>query len=445
MIKKADIVFVYPGIAGCGFNSFGKSVDSSWISHGLSLLSSCLQSSGYSVLLLDLRQLSGWKEFEEKIKKIKPEIVGITMMSVDYNPAIKAAEIIKKINPLTKIIVGGPHPTLVPEELKNDKRIDYLVTGEGEISLPNLIKEIKAGKKVAKIIGGVKPDLDQIPFADRKIFGAFEKPIVSELPEPFVSIIAGRGCLYNCSFCKPAEDKLFGKPVRRRSVANVIGELKELERKYHFKSLMIHDDCLTEDRKWVENFCQEYQKNGFKQPFVCQSRADIICRNEDMVKLMAKTGLYMYLIGFESGNQRVLNFIRKGTTVKQNIQAAEICKKYGIRIWANYMAGLPTETKDEVYDTVSMIRKIKPDYFSPAFFTPHPGSDLYTYCQKHKLSLIKSHDQFRRDPTEVKIKGQEYFFLKEAVRKSMEINFLDKIQKYVRKNMQKLIWKITLT
>lgn len=441
---KTDVLLIYPGIAGCGFNSFGKSVDSSWISHGLSILSSCLRLSGYSVALLDLRQLSGWEEFEKKIRKLKPEIVGITMMSVDYNPAVKAAEIIKRINPLIKIIVGGPHPTLATGELINDKRVDYLITGEGEISLPNLIKEIKANKKIAKIVHGVKPDLDQIPFADRKIFGAFEKPIVPELPEPFVSIIAGRGCLYNCSFCKPAEDKLFGKPVRRRSVANVIKELKELEQKYHFKSLMIHDDCLTEDRPWVESFCQEYQKNGFKQPFVCQSRADIICRNEDMVKLMAKAGLYMYLIGFESGNQRVLNFIKKGTTVKQNIKAGEICKKYNIRIWANYMVGLPTETKDEVCDTVTMIKKIKPDYFSPAFFTPHPGSDLFTYCQKHKLSLIKSHDQFRRDPTEVKIKGQEYSFLKEAVRKSMAINFPDKVKKYVRKNMQKLIWRITL-
>lgn len=414
-------------------------MDSSWISHGLSLLSACVKQEGFTTDLIDLRRLFGWNEFEKIIRKKMPEIVGITMMSVDFNPAIKAAKIIKRINPESKIIVGGPHPTLAPKELENYKTVDYVVIGEGEIILPELIKKIKKGKKIKRVLSGAKPDLDKIPFADREIFGAFEKPIVPKLPKPFISIIAGRGCLYNCSFCKPAEDKLFGKPVRRRNVANIIEELRFLRNKYNFKSLMIHDDCLTEDRSWVVEFCRKYQENGFRQPFACQTRADILCRNEEMVELMAKTGLYMYLIGFESGNQRVLNFIRKGTTVEQNYQAAEICKKYGIKIWANYMMGLPTETKKEIMDTVKMIQSIKPDYFSPAFFTPTPGSDLFDYCQKHKLSLIKSHDQYQRNPTEVKIKGQDYKFLKEAMEKSMGINVFYKGLRFIKRRLKR-VW-----
>ena len=441
---QSDVLFVYAGITSCGFASFGKGPDSSWISHGLSILSSCLKKAGYSVELIDLRRLTDWKEFEDKIEKRKPEIVGLTMMSVDFNPVMKSIEIIKKINPKAKVIVGGPHPTLASEEVVANKKIDYIILGEGEIVLPILIRDIKSGKKRERVIQGLKPDLDKIPFADRELFWAFEIPIVPELPEPFVSIIAGRGCIYNCNFCKPAEDKLFGRPVRRRSVENVLTELKVLQDKYHFKSLMIHDDCLTEDRDWVVQFCRQYKKEGFKQPFVCQSRADIICRNEDMVKLMAQAGLYMYLIGFESGNQRVLNFIRKGTTVEQNLKVAEICRKYGIRVWANYMLGLPTETREEIQDTVAMIRKIHPDYFSPAFFTPHPGSDLYDYCQKHKLSLIKNHDQYRRDPTEAKIKGQDYLFLRKALEESRKINFEDKVWRFARRRAQKIWWQITV-
>lgn len=441
---QSDVLFVYAGITSCGFASFGKGPDSSWISHGLSILSSCLKKAGYSVELIDLRRLSDWKEFEDKIEKRKPEIVGLTMMSVDFNPVMKSIEIIKKINPKAKVIVGGPHPTLASEEVVARKKIDYIILGEGEIVLPILIGDIKSGKKRERVIRGLKPDLDKIPFADRELFGVFEVPIVPELPEPFVSIIAGRGCIYNCNFCKPAEDKLFGRPVRRRSVENVLAELKMLRDKYHFKSLMIHDDCLTEDRDWVVQFCRQYKKEGFKQPFVCQSRADIICRNEDMVRLMAQAGLYIYLIGFESGNQRVLNFIRKGTTVEQNYKAAEISRKYGVRVWANYMLGLPTETRGEIQDTVAMIIKIHPDYFSPAFFTPHPGSDLYDYCQKHKLSLIKNHDQYRRDPTEAKIRGHDYRFLKSALEESREISFTDKILRFVQRRAQKVWWQITI-
>lgn len=441
---KTGVLFVYAGIAGQGFNSFGKGVDSSWISHGLSILSACLKKEGITVDFIDLRRLSGWKEFEKEIKKSRTEIVALTMMSVDFNPVMEAAKIIKNINPQAKIVVGGPHPTLATKEVAVNKRIDYIVVGEGEIVFPQLVKDIQAGKKRERIVQGTKPDLDKIPFADRELFGPFEVPIIPELPKPFVSIITGRGCLYNCSFCKPAEDRLFGRPVRRRSVANVIAELKELRDKYHFKSLMIHDDCLTENRDWVIEFCKQYKKEKFKQPFVCQSRADIICRNEDMVRLMAKAGLCMYLIGFESGNQRILNFIRKGTTVEQNLKAAEICRKYGIRVWANYMMGLPTETKEEVLETVAMIKKIKPDYFSPAFFTPHPGSDLYDYCQEHKLSLIKNHDQYRRDPTEAKIKGQDYQFLREAVGQSMTVDFTDKLFRFTRRRVQKFLWQITV-
>ena len=99
---------------------------------------------------------------------------------------------------------------------------------------------------------------------------------------------------------------------------------------------MIHDDCITEDKPWVIEFCKLYKENGFNQPFACQSRADIICRNEDMVQLMAETGLNIMFIGFESGNQRVLNFLRKGTKVEHNYRAAEICEsmvsKYGLII-----------------------------------------------------------------------------------------------------------------
>lgn len=437
MINK-NFTFIYPGIVGCGFNSFGKSADSSWISHGVSILSSCLQKQGWNVNLIDLRRLSGWDEFKEKIKSNPSGIYGITMMSVDFNPAVECARLIKKFSPKAKIIVGGPHPTIAPAEVRKIKYFDYIVTGEGEEMLPKIVDEIIKGRKLPKIIRGGRPNLDSIPFADREIFGALEVPIVSELPEPFVSIIAGRGCVYNCSFCKPAEDKIFGKPVRRRSVANVIQELDILREKYNFKSLMIHDDCLTEDRKWVKEFCFRCGKNNFKQPFVCQSRADIICNNEDMVKMMVKAGLFMYLIGFESGNQRVLNFIRKGTTVEQNLKAAAICRKYGIKIWANYMVGLPTETKEEAMDTVSMIRKIKPDYCSPAFFTPHPGSDLFDYCQKEKLSLIKSHDQYRRDPHGAKIKGQDYKFLRWAVEESQKISLTGKICRKINREATKL-------
>ena len=129
---------------------------------------------------------------------------------------------------------------------------------------------------------------------------------------------------------------------------------------YMFWRFRVHDDCLTEDRTWVTEVCAKYRVEGVPQAFVCQSRVDIITRDPDMVKMMRDAGLKGYFIGFESGNQRVLNFLRKGTTVDRNLEAATVCREYGLVIWANYMMGIPTETKEEVMDTVNMIREIDP-------------------------------------------------------------------------------------
>ena len=352
------------------------------------------------------------------------------MMSVDYGPATEAVRIVKEVMPSTVTVVGGPHPTITVEEVAGIPEFDYVVTREGEITFPWLLGELGAGRRPeSRVLEGEMPDLDAVPFPDRDLFldewrkygytlDSPEVPFVPDLPPPFLTIIAGRGCKYNCNFCQPAERLLFGRKVRKRSPANIVAELEVLRERYRFASFMFHDDCLTEDREWVLEFCDLYESNGFREPFFCQSRADIIVRHEEMVQRMAQVGLKGYFIGFESGNDRVLKFLRKGTTRAKNLAAADICKKYGIKIWANYMLGLPTETKEEVMDTVSMLKEIDPDWYSPAFYTPHPGSDLYDYCIEHDLSLITSHDQYRRNPWETKVKGQDFEFLQWALKES---------------------------
>ncbi|HDN79303.1 MAG TPA: radical SAM protein [Chloroflexi bacterium] len=443
------VTLVYPGISGYGFNSLGRGMDAGWVSHGLAHLSSAAKAKGFEVDLIDLRALSGWEEFKDEVRKREPRVVGLTMMSVDYNPVMRCVDIIKEeIDPNIITVVGGPHPTVALDEVAKNHNIDYIVIREGEITFPKLLKAIEEGRPPEeRVLVGEPPDLDAIPFPDRDLFlnewrkygytlNSPEVPFVEELPPPFLTIIAGRGCKYNCNFCQPAERKIFGRKVRRRSPQNVIAELKLLREKYNFASFMFHDDCLTEDREWVIEFCRLYKAEGFTQPFFCQSRADIIVRHEDMVKLMVDTGCRGMFIGFESGSDRVLRFLRKGTTREINLKAAKICKKYGIVIWANYMLGIPTETKEEVMETISMMKEIDPDYYSPAFYTPHPGSDLYDYCIEHGLSLITSHDQYRRNPTEMKIKGLDYEFLKWALEESQRRKSWNAFKRKVRK-----LWK----
>lgn len=420
-------------------------MDSGWISHGLAILSAVVREKGFQVDLIDLRTLRGWDHFREELAARRPAVCGLTMMSVDYNPVMRCVDIIKEVEPGVVTVVGGPHPTLATDEVLANENIDYVITHEGEIVFPRFLSALQEGRRPAgRLIQGEPPDLDSLPFSDHDLFlqewrkwgydlDSPEVPFVPELPGPFVTLIAGRGCRYNCSFCQPAERILFGRQVRRRSVSNVMVELEHLRDRYSFASFMFHDDTLIEDQEWVMNFCRAYKAAGFDQPFFCQGRADIIVRHEDMVQTMVEAGLRGFFIGFESGSDRVLRFLRKGTTRKQNLEAARICRKYSITIWANYMLGLPTETEEEIMETISMLKEIDPDYYSPAFYTPHPGSDLYDYCLEHDLSLIKDHDGYRRNPDEVKIKGHDYRFLKWALKESRRRRAVNYFKRTVRR------------
>lgn len=425
------VLLVFAGISESGFNKAKGRLRLVWMNHGLASIASSAKKTGHHVDLIDLRQMSSWEAFEDEVKKISPELAGITMMSVDYEPVMKAIDIIKGLDAGIKVVIGGPHPTLALDDVLGNDKIDYIIQGEGEISFTNLLEDLKNGRDSERVINGVKPDLDELPFVDRDIFNAGEMPIDHFLRIPFVTVIAGRGCIYNCSFCQPAERSIFGSKVRRRSVDNIMDELALLRKKLNFQSLMMHDDCLTEDRTWISEFCGKYRREGFRQPFVCQTRADIVCRNEEMVKAMAKAGLAMFLIGFESGNQRILNLLRKGTKVEHNYMANEICRRYGIRVWANYMLGIPTETREEALDTLKMIKKIKPYRASPAFYTPHPGSDLYRYCEENGLSLIKDHKDYSRSPYTPKIKGVDYLFLRKVLEESTKVPLSVKIRRKI--------------
>ncbi|MEW5945691.1 MAG: radical SAM protein [bacterium] len=422
MSATRSVTLVYPGISTSGFNTAHLGwAEASWIHHGLASLSAALKRDGAGVSLLDLRRMKNWGHFRRAVSAADGAVFGVTMMSVDYDAALRCAALIRAARRDAFIFAGGAHPSIMTDELKDVPVFDCIFTGEAEASFPRLVRRLADGDRPGRIVRGEPPELDAVPFADRDLFGPHEYPM-KHMPPPFITLIAGRGCRYNCNFCQPAERLIFGRRVRRRSPENVIAELKSLRDRYGFSSFLIHDDCLTEDAAWVESFCGLYRGEGFAQPFACQSRADHVARRRGVIETMRGAGLAWLIIGFESGSQRVLNFLRKGTTVKQNLEAARVCRELGIRVWANYMLGIPSETKEEAMETVRMIRTIAPDHHSPSFYTPLPGSDLFAYCLENGLSRISSHGGYKRNPYGSKIRGVDYRFLRRAAIGSMGLS-----------------------
>lgn len=433
----SNVILVNVGVGRIGFNSFGKGADESWVNHGIASLGAYLKMKSCEFSYLDLRKLKNWDHFIREISGRRPEVVGISATTVDYDVAYQAAKQIKSALPFTKTVLGGIHATVSPDECVEDGAFDHVVMGEGEITFYEIIK----GEIRRKVIKGIlMEDLDKIPFIDRKIFGKDEHPIFPKLfPKPFATFISSRGCPYGCSFCQPAERKVFGRRMRNRSPENLIQEIELCTKDMGIRSYLIHDDCMLWDREWTENFLSILIKNNIRIPFSLQSRADLICKNHDLIKSLTKVGLTMILIGFESGSQRILNFLRKGTTIEQNLKAAQICKNNNIAIWANYMFGIPGEKKTDVEKTVRMIRKIKPTVCSPSFFTPYPGSYLHAYCEERDLSLIKHYRDFGRSPEGKKIKGVDYEYLRRAVRISRNETILTSYLIKAKRKIEKIL------
>lgn len=402
-------------------------LDASWIRHGIGSISAYAKSRDHEIDLIDLRRMSNgqgidWSLFDKAIRNSNSNVFGISVLSANFDFAKECITRIKKQKAKSRIMVGGIHPTVETDEVESwltqEIFADFeILIGEAELNFSFALE-----KNLEAIKDSKRPDLDSLPFVDREIFQPLRELPIGRLSEPFHTIIIGRGCPYNCSFCQPAERTLFGKKVRMRSVDNVLTELQELKNKYGLASFAIHDDALTSFPAYCHEFADKKMKVLPDATFYCQGRADQIVKWPDMFKELYKAGLRIVSVGYESGSNRVLDFLKKGTTVEQNIKAAEILNKIGIDIWANLMVGIPTETKAEVIETVQMAQKIKQiqprAILSWASYTPHPGSELFDYCQENDLSLIKQASDYRRyfeGRMSPKIRGVDYKFLEWAV------------------------------
>jgi len=368
---------------------------------------------GFDIDIFDLRDLNSWDEFARTMEKEQFDVVGISISYVDYKVALQAIDIIKKVSPKSIIVAGGFVANLFCQVLLDNSAIDYVIKGEGEKSFTALLRLIEHGMTAPKLVESIRPDLDELPYIDRTMFNYERETTCMFGPRqryPHVTMLAGRGCPYQCGYCQPAESKTYGK-MRIRSVDNVIRELEELYDKYKFRSVTFWDDTFTFNKKWVMEFCDKWKWDA---DIAITCRADIASNNEDMMRRLSEIGVQWVCIGFETGTQRMLDFISKGVKLEQNYKSAEICRKYGMKVMGTNMLGLPTETKEDSIATIEMIKRIDAEHLQLFYFTPIPGTYLYDYCIKNDLMIRKVEDAFdieRSDCYTKNIKGIDYEFL----------------------------------
>lgn len=337
---------------------------------GLAYLSAILEKDGIKCDIHD-NYLLNWSD--EKVVELANnyDVIGITGLTATSLMAIDLAKRLRH----KFLITGGPHATLFPEQMIN--YFDCVVRGEGEQVITSIVRNRRKG-----IVQGIKTEvLDTLPYPARHKLPMLRYPTKNEFltKDRVFSINTSRGCPYGCTFC--SVKTIWGRSYRSFSPIHVAVEIRSLIETYQANGIYFREDNFTYDRKRVIGICDLIKQWGLE--WVCESRVEHL--DEELVKIMSEAGCRGMWFGTESGSNRVLKMLHKGTDIERAVKTFKLCKKYGIKTGASFMLGLPGETKKEMYETLKFANKLDSYHTWFNYYLGIPGSELYDSVIKDKL------------------------------------------------------------
>ncbi len=374
---------------------------------GIAYIAAVLEKEGYYVKIAE-GNFMNHDQIKDYIKNEKPDVVGITTTTPTFESVIKVAKDIKEINKDIKIVIGGSHVTALPNEAIKEDCFDIGVIGEGEITFLELVKALEKGTSLKKVKGIIykgkgkiiftKPrefikDLDSVPFPARHLLPSlkdYHPTPASYRKLPLGVLMTSRGCPYQCTFCDRA---IFGTSYRFRSAKNVVDEIEELINKYGAKELKFFDDTFTLDKKRLYKIFDLMKERGIKIGWCCLTRTNHVTK--EMLQRMKDAGCWQVLYGLESGDDKMLQLLKKGTTVAQNEQAVKWAHEVGLSVRADFIMGTPGDTLESMQKTLNFAIKMNMDLAHFNKFTPYPGTELYRILidKGYKFDFSKSCSQ----------------------------------------------------
>lgn len=279
-------------------------------------------------------------------------------------------------------IAGGHHASALPNVVA--QKFDYVIIGEGEIAETKLISELLKGNRPSEriIVGECIQNLDDVGWIDYSL-AQLERYTRRVNGHKSISILTSRGCPYRCEFCNSTLMKRY-KSVRFRSAEDVIGEIKYLNQQYGVTSFRIQDDIFSINRSRLKEIADGLEK--YKFSFRCFARVDNI--DEDILNDFNRLGIFHLSFGVESGSQRILDLMNKGTKVEDIRRSIKLAKSYGMKCRVYLIAGYPGETIESLDETINLIREVKPDDVSVYPLIPYPGTPLYENPKKYHITFI---------------------------------------------------------
>lgn len=381
-----------------------------YIPAGLLSIASVVKRAGFSPFVLDMvtedDPLSALEAYFKGPGKVL--LAGFTVMTAQHRHASEMSAWIKRRYPGTRVIWGGIHPSLFPEEVLREGLADFVCSGEGEYVVEELMSALKEGRDPAsvrglyllsggelKFTGRREPnDLDKLPFMNLDLidYSRYKSGTVFRGRETMAVnpgvIVSSVGCPYRCTFCVNANKRLAFGGYRTKSAVRLADEIEFLIGEYGIDYLDFLDENFFVKRSHPEEFAREIERRGLKFRWYTNMRADAFDRklvDDELLERLRGIGLYRLAVGAESGSQRILDKLKKDITVEQIIKSARRITDHGLGATFSFMMGMPGETPDDLHATLRLIQKLRSvsprvSVIGPQIFRPYPGGELYDEC-----------------------------------------------------------------
>ncbi len=390
----------------------------------------------HDVRILDMRLE---KNLDFMLNDYRPDVVGITSYTVHVNTVTKLFKRIKGFNPEIYTVIGGHHATVIPEDFFSPD-IDAIIQGEGVFSFRELINRLERKKGFSDIPGVVRiengtrgilikeenkmPDLDAIPFPDRKLTTPYRSSYSSAWMKPIASIRTSKGCIYKCTFC--ALWKLTGGRYLVRKPEHILEELGAIEE----SNIFFADDESLLDTDRMETLADMIMRSGIKKRYFLYGRSDTIAGHPELIERWRKIGLERVFVGLEFFKDADLKAVRKGTTAEKNAEALRILKSLDIDIYPVFMIKPEFERKD-FSDLRKYCLKLELDFIGFSVLTPLPGTDFYEDVREKMIT--SNYDYFDFIHTQIRTKLPLNDFFRELADLYKNSRSLKNQIKYLRK------------
>lgn len=407
MTKERNIVLIYPKTG----MDFGSTVAPP---HSLLSIAAPLHKEGYRIEIIDERVDKDWQN--KVIKALTPETIcaGISCMTgTQIYFAVEIAKIIRNYTDgKVPIVWGGPHPSILPQQTLESQYVDIVCVGEGDAAFYDLVKALKDGKPLAAVKGIGFKDGGKIVVNPSAPLIDMENllPVPWELinvesyihPDMYLKSLrildigqTSRGCPFNCGFCCSASLRM--RKWRAMSVEKSLKMITEPVKRFNLDGVWIRDDEFYIDRERANKICEQIIKENLNiRWYTSGTRVDVFNKaSDEQTAILKESGAHVLKFGAESGTNRILKLINKGITVEGTVQANFKAKRHGITPAFALMIGFPTETFEEVNNTIDLIFRLKRDnpkaqFETMAIYTALPGTPMYELALQYGLKPPKN-------------------------------------------------------